>query len=1060
MIKKSVWAGVAISSLLFLAPAITLAATSTFGSYTWNTLKIGAGGFLTGMDMAADGTQVIRADTFNGFVWTGSTWRPLLTTQTMPAADAQYGTGTGIYEIKIAPTNTNRFYMMYNGYVYRTDNKGLNWTKTNFPHATGADSNDNYRTRGGKMAVDPLNADTVITGAGGSGVWRTADGGTTWTQIVAIPATPADANGQYPGTTGIVFDPTGGSTGGRTNIVYAASAGNGVYRSTDNGVTWTKTVGGPTTVVHAQVAKDGILYVGSGDGAWRYASGTWTNLTNNPGGPTQGATNVLVDPFNPAHIVAMRDGGVFDQSLDRGTTWAGYLWGGNPPITSVATDIPWLAVEGSGYKADGDTFFDPNVQNKIWMSEGVGIWWVNLPPNNTWNAGFQWNSQSAGIEQLVADEIISPPGGKPLTAVWDRSVFYIDNPDTYRTKYGPIFENGIVAGWSVDYASSMPSYVAGIFNWWGKEESAYSTDGGQTWTQFATKPAQVIDPNLAKIGGSIAAASPTNLVWLPSNNGIGYYTKDGGATWLAANFPGAPTTGESGWSWAYYLKRQNVAADRVNIGTFYAYNYLKGLYRSTDGGTTWTLVKTGEISQFSGYNAKIRAVPGQAGNLFFTGGPQSTNGAPHPVNEPFMRSTDGGVTWTAVPNALEVIDFGFGAPKVAGAYPSIYIGGWVNGVGGIWRSDDNAATWTQLSDLFPLYSLDSIVNVYGDMNIYGRVYAGFAGSGYAYADTGSGTTNTVSANLSANPTSITSGQSSTLAWSSTNATSCTGTGFTASGTSGTVTVSPSVTTNYSVTCTGATGSASASATVTVGQVTQQPTASLSANPTSITSGQSSTLTWSSTNATSCTGSGFTASGTSGSVTVSPSVTTNYSVTCSGTGGSASGSATVTVGSTPPPPPPTFSVGARVKTTSNLNVRNKANTNAGKVQCVQPAGALGTITSGPSNGQGYTWWNVNFDASCDGYVVQTYLTTNLTSVTSSGGPFGASNLTQTLVLGSSGPEVTLLQQMLQKLDHFSSDVTGFFGPLTEQSVKEFQAANNIAAVGIVGPQTRALLNQMH
>jgi uncharacterized repeat protein (TIGR02543 family) len=75
-----------------------------------------------------------------------------------------------------------------------------------------------------------------------------------------------------------------------------------------------------------------------------------------------------------------------------------------------------------------------------------------------------------------------------------------------------------------------------------------------------------------------------------------------------------------------------------------------------------------------------------------------------------------------------------------------------------------------------------------------------------------------------------------------------------------------------------------------------PTATLSASPTSISAGQSSTLSWSSINATSCTGSGFTASGTSGSVSVTPSVTATYSLTCTGTGGtSAPASATVTVG---------------------------------------------------------------------------------------------------------------------------------------------------------------------
>ena len=76
-----------------------------------------------------------------------------------------------------------------------------------------------------------------------------------------------------------------------------------------------------------------------------------------------------------------------------------------------------------------------------------------------------------------------------------------------------------------------------------------------------------------------------------------------------------------------------------------------------------------------------------------------------------------------------------------------------------------------------------------------------------------------------------------------------------------------------------------------------PTASLSASPTKISAGQSSTLTWSSTNATSCTGSNFNASATSGSATVAPTVTTSYSVKCTGNGGSASSLATVSVGST-------------------------------------------------------------------------------------------------------------------------------------------------------------------
>jgi hypothetical protein len=72
--------------------------------------------------------------------------------------------------------------------------------------------------------------------------------------------------------------------------------------------------------------------------------------------------------------------------------------------------------------------------------------------------------------------------------------------------------------------------------------------------------------------------------------------------------------------------------------------------------------------------------------------------------------------------------------------------------------------------------------------------------------------------LGANPTSIASGASSTLSWSSTNATGCTGTGFSPTGVSGSVSVSPTVSTTYSITCTGSGGSTTQSAAVVVNPV--------------------------------------------------------------------------------------------------------------------------------------------------------------------------------------------------------------------------------------------------
>jgi hypothetical protein len=102
-----------------------------------------------------------------------------------------------------------------------------------------------------------------------------------------------------------------------------------------------------------------------------------------------------------------------------------------------------------------------------------------------------------------------------------------------------------------------------------------------------------------------------------------------------------------------------------------------------------------------------------------------------------------------------------------------------------------------------------------------------------YGTGSGGTSTTPTVSLSANPTSITSGQSSTLSWSSTNATSCTASGSWSGSksTSGTQSVSPTTTSTYNLTCTGTGGSANASATVTVGTTSGPPTIS-SFSPTS------------------------------------------------------------------------------------------------------------------------------------------------------------------------------------------------------------------------------------
>jgi hypothetical protein len=153
--------------------------------------------------------------------------------------------------------------------------------------------------------------------------------------------------------------------------------------------------------------------------------------------------------------------------------------------------------------------------------------------------------------------------------------------------------------------------------------------------------------------------------------------------------------------------------------------------------------------------------------------------------------------------------------------------------------------------------------------------------------------------LSAQPSTITPGATSTLTWISTNTTSCSATWTAATSTSGFKIVSPATTTSYTILCSGQYGSASSTANISVttgggGVEPVIPILTLVANPTTISAGATSTLSWASTNITSCGALWTTATSTSGTQSVSPTSTTNYEIVCNGPSGPATSSATVTV----------------------------------------------------------------------------------------------------------------------------------------------------------------------
>jgi len=153
----------------------------------------------------------------------------------------------------------------------------------------------------------------------------------------------------------------------------------------------------------------------------------------------------------------------------------------------------------------------------------------------------------------------------------------------------------------------------------------------------------------------------------------------------------------------------------------------------------------------------------------------------------------------------------------------------------------------------------------------------------------------------AQPSTIASGATAVLSWTTSNATSVSIAGVGMFPANGSVKVAPTSTATYTATATGPGGTAASTTTVTVTS-SPPPTISFNAQPNTINSGAAAVLSWTTSNATSVNIAGLGGFPANGSTNVTPTTTTTYTATAQGTGGTAKASTTVTVKSNGTPLP--------------------------------------------------------------------------------------------------------------------------------------------------------------
>ncbi len=720
--------------------------------YVWKPVKIGGGGNISGISSAADGSLIARSDTYGAYLRPAgaSDWHQLLTTEALPEQFHVPKMGKGVQAVTIAPSDPSRLYLMWAGHVLASTDAGATWTTTPF-EPVRTDANANFaKGFGDKMVVDPADPDVVLVGSPDEPLRISTDGGATWTDTdLPIGLTQSRLDEDYGGeirsvgTTGLAFDPTSPVEGGRTSVVFAASWGNGVYRSDDGGTTWSS-IGGPTTVHHAAFDASGAYYASSGDltGPWtveRFADGAWTDITPSDWNP-QGLAAVenpfiAPSPATPGTVVLGYANQMF-VTRDGGASWDDLSWGDD------GGDITWyLSEDDDYYLVASDLIFDPVVPDLLWLTTGEGVQQATLPADDD---ELRWVEVTRGIENMVSTDVASMRNAPPVFGVYDFGQFSgSSNYDDFSLVKGPVdFFSGTTSVAASPFAdgyavSATTDYVPGEY----RVSSSFTDDGGRSWTRFPKMPK---DASSAKeFGyGTIAVSEPGNIVWAPgryfpteTDDFQPYYTLDGGQSWEPVVLPGVDSYPvDSTGGFMFGQNRQTVVADEVTPGVFYLLMREVGLFRSVDKGVTWELRHEGEFTLGdSFFTAQLGALPGREGSLFYTDGPAGGHDFTGPQEHggwPFLRSDDAGATWAPVEGVDKVLAFGFGAPAPGAEVGAIYLAGDVDGQYGLWQSVDDAASWTKLADQ-PL-TVDWIGAVSGDRNLFGAVYVGTAGSSYVY----------------------------------------------------------------------------------------------------------------------------------------------------------------------------------------------------------------------------------------------------------------------------------------------------------------------------------------
>jgi photosystem II stability/assembly factor-like uncharacterized protein len=673
--------------ILVFAATLGIAGQAT-AQYTWRNVQIYGGGFIVGIVFSQTQPNLVYVRTDIGGAYrldpATSRWIPLLDSTSWDDWNL-----TGVISIATDPVNTNNLYVAagtytnswttQNGAILRSTDRGATWQRTMLPFKLGG--NMPGRGPGERLAMDPNRNSVLYLGApSGNGLWRSTDSGVTWSKVNSFP---------NPGN--FVQDPTDP---------------NG-YLTDNQGLYWitfdkrTGTPGNATQTIYVGVADLGTSIYRSTDGG-----ATWSAV---PGQPTGFLPHkAVLDHVNGFLYVAYSDkGGPYDGG--HGDVWklntATGAWTLISPIPSSNTNDNFFGYSGLS--------IDRQHPNTI-MVTGYSSWWPDTQiwrstnGGTTWSRIWDWARYPNRTFRYTQDVTAAPwlkwpttpicGGGRPGAEVnpklgWMTEALEIDPFNSDRFMYGTgatLYGSTNLTTWDLSTTSQITIKVMAQ----GIEETA---------VQDLISPASgaPLISALADISGF--RHNDVNVV--PSAQA-------------------APVRGSS-VSLDYAELSPSYIVRAANGDTA---NCEKSLAISTDGGTTWASVSAQPAGLTGGGNIAVSATgggkivwsPAGVGVFYTTGGGKSwTASAGIPAGArvgsdrvkpnkfygfkagTFYVSTDGGKTFTATPASGLPLTGPVRFKAVPGREGDIWLAGGAefDNAYGLWHSTDSGASFTKLANV-------------------------------------------------------------------------------------------------------------------------------------------------------------------------------------------------------------------------------------------------------------------------------------------------------------------------------------------------------------------------